>query len=360
MPAQAAWQKITAYCLAFISLVLFVFILKTLQTILLPFVIAIFLALLLDPLVELMTKWKIPRWAGITIVLIVAFGFIYLVGFLIIINIMEFTEDPGVYTGKLQSIFNEVQAWSDNIIMSLSRSTSIDFGKMKVGESFKGLMGGNMISESLSTVSGLVANFFMVIFYWLFMMAGKPEFEKKLKLVLEKKNVDYDDTMILIKDKIQNYLSIKTVVNLANALATTILMLVFNIDFAILIGFLILAINYIPNAGAVIGAVIPALLALIQFGFDGTFIIFFVILMVIQIGDAYYVEPTLMSTSLNLSPVFVILSIVFWAYVWGIAGAFLAVPIAALIKIIASYIPPLKGFAVLIGDETAKESKRKI
>jgi AI-2 transport protein TqsA len=361
MPTQTAWQKIIAYCLIFISLVLLIFILKELSGIILPFVIAAFLALLLDPLVDLMKKkLKIPRWAGIAIVLILTFGFIYLVGFLIMMNILQFTEDPAQYTQPLQGMFNNLQAWVDNILMSISRNTMIDFGHMSIGDSVKGLFSGSIVGESLSTASGFVANFFMVIFYWLFMMAGKPKFEQKLKIVLEKKNVSYDDTMVVIKDKIQGYLSTKTLVNLANAGATTILMLSFGVDFAFLIGFLILAINYIPNAGAVIGGTIPALLALIQFGFGATFIIFFILLMIIQLGDAYYLEPTMMATSLRLSPVYVILAIVFWAYVWGIVGAFLAVPIASLIKIFTSNIQPLKPFSVLIGDESIREVKKKL
>lgn len=360
MPTQAAWQKIIAYCLIFISLVLFIFLLKELSDIVLPFVIAAFLALLLDPLVELMRKWKVPRWAGIGIVLVLAFGFIYLIGFLIMMNILQFTEDPGQYTQQLQGAFGGIQAWVDNILMSISRSTQIDFGHMDLGESVKGFFSGGIVGQSISTASGFVINFFMVVFYWLFMMAGKPTFEKKLKIVLEKKNVSYDDTMVLIKNKIQNYLSTKTLINLANAGATTILMLSFGLDFAFLIGFLILTINYIPNAGAIIGGTIPALLALIQFGFGGTFIIFFILLMIIQLGDAYYLEPTMMATSLRLSAVYVIVSIVFWAYVWGVVGAFLAVPIASLIKIFTSNVEPLKAFSVLIGDESIREVRRKL
>lgn len=360
MPTQTAWQKISAYCLIFISLVLFIFVLKTLETILIPFVFALFFTLLLDPLVILMKdKLRIPRWLGILIVLILVFGFIYLIGFLVILNINQFMEDSGDFTSKLQGIFTGLQQWVDNVILSLSRGTHIDFENMNIGESFKGIFGAETIGNSLLTASNFVVNFFMVVLYWLFMMAGKPNLEAQLKKALKKRHIDYEGSMELVKDRIQNYLSTKTLINLGNAVASTILLMAFDIEFAILLGFLIFVLNFIPSGGAVLGTILPTFFAIVQYDLSATFFIFFIILMIIQLSDGYFFEPKFVGARLYLSPVFVIISILFWSYVWGITGAFLAVPISGIINIIVSSIDQLKPVAVLIGNEEKNEKVQK-
>ena len=352
MPTQATWQKISAYCLIFISLVLFIFVIKTLASILIPFVFALFFTLLLDPLVVLLNnKFKVPRWVGIVLVLILVFGFIYTIGFLVILNINQFMEDSGDFTTKLRGVFYGLQAWVDNVLRSLSRGIHVDFGKMDIGESLKGMFGADAIGTSLLTASNFVVNFFMVILYWLFMMAGKPKLEEQLKASLKKRKVDYEGTMELVKDRIQSYLSTKTLINLGNATASTILLLAFDIQFAILLGFLIFVLNFIPSGGAVLGTALPIFFAIIQYDLTAPFFIFLVILMIIQLSDGYFFEPKFVGARLYLSPVFIIISILFWSYVWGITGAFLAVPISGIIKIIVSNIDQLKPVAVIIGNE---------
>lgn len=360
MPTQTTWQKITAYCLVFISVTLFIIILQTLSSILIPFVFALFFTLLLDPLVVLLkNKWKVPRWLGIILMLVLVFGFIYLMGVLVLMNVNEFMEDSGGFTQKLQGIFTGIQAWIDGTMSSLSKGTQINFGNMDIGESLKGVFGTEMVGTSLMTASNFIVNFLMVILYWLFMMAGKPEFEKKLKYALEKRKMDYEHSMELVKDRIQSYLSTKTMINFGNALLSTILFISFDIEFAILLGFLILVLNYIPSGGAVLGTILPVMFALVQYGFSATFVIFIILLLVIQLADGYFFEPKFVGARLYLSPVFVIISILFWSYVWGITGAFLAVPISGIIKIIVSNVEPLKPIAVIIGNEDAKESKKR-
>src|SRR5690606_23800614 len=146
MPTQTTWQKITAYCLIFISVTLFIIILQTLSSILIPFVFALFFTLLLDPLVVLLkNKWKVPRWLGIILMLILVFGFIYLMGVLVLMNVNEFMEDSGGFTQKLQGIFSGMQTWIDGTLSSLSKGTQINFGNMDIGESLKGVFGTEMV-----------------------------------------------------------------------------------------------------------------------------------------------------------------------------------------------------------------------
>jgi len=106
--------------------------------------------------------------------------------------------------------------------------------------------------------------------------------------------------------------------------------------------------NYIPYIGSPAAVVLPIILSVLQF--PGSYLRVFagLSLIVIQIVIGSYLDPEMMGNRFNLSPILIILSLFFWGYVWGLVGAFLAVPITAVIKIITQNIDPLKPVAILM------------
>ena len=122
----------------------------------------------------------------------------------------------------------------------------------------------------------------------------------------------------------------------------------FGIKFPVLWGFLAFLFNYIPYIGSLAAITLPIILSVLQF--PGSYLPIFsaLSLIAIQLTIGSYLDPEMMGRRFNLSPILIILSLFFWGYVWGLAGAFLAVPITAVIKIIAQNIEPLKPVAVLM------------
>ncbi len=117
-------------------------------------------------------------------------------------------------------------------------------------------------------------------------------------------------------------------------------------------GFLTFVLNFIPNIGSMIATVCPIIIGLLQYGFGFTVISMAVILLIIQNVIGNIAEPHFLGTRMDLSPVFVLFSLIFWGWIWGIVGMFLAVPISASIKILFSNIEPLKPIAILLGSKT--------
>jgi len=124
--------------------------------------------------------------------------------------------------------------------------------------------------------------------------------------------------------------------------------MLFGLDFAILFGLLTFILNYIPNIGSFIATVFPVFIAIFQFETIWPAVWILVILVLIQQIMGAVVEPRLMGKGLDLSPLVILFFLFFWGWLWGIPGMILAVPIAAIVKIVTSNIPELDFIAVFM------------
>ena len=116
--------------------------------------------------------------------------------------------------------------------------------------------------------------------------------------------------------------------------------------------------NFIPTIGSIIATLFPAMLALIQFDTFGPFFIVLAAVGSIQVVVGNVLEPKLMGNTLNVSPFVVMMSLTLWGSVWGIAGAFLSVPITVILLIIFAHFEKTRYIAVLLsGDGSLKFAK---
>jgi predicted PurR-regulated permease PerM len=98
----------------------------------------------------------------------------------------------------------------------------------------------------------------------------------------------------------------------------------------------------------VLGVVFPVLMAIVQFQDAGTVLTMLVALTALQFGIGNFLDPWLMGNSLNLSPFAILVSLAIWSELWGVPGAFLAVPITAILTIVFSEFPGTRPIAVLL------------
>jgi len=135
------------------------------------------------------------------------------------------------------------------------------------------------------------------------------------------------------------------------AVLVYLVLLVMHVDFPLTWAAFTFLLNFIPTVGSIIATVPPVLLALIKCYGESFWpaAIVLTLLLLIQQTMGSLVEPKLMGDKLNLSPVVILLSLVFWGWLWGITGALLSVPIAAAMKIVCENIEALKPISVLMG-----------
>ena len=126
---------------------------------------------------------------------------------------------------------------------------------------------------------------------------------------------------------------------------------IFGIDFALFWAILGFLLNFIPSVGSIIASIPPILLSMIQLESWTSVALFAVIFIVAQVLLGQVLEPKLMGSKLAVKPVAILLGLIFWGFLWGIPGMFLAAPLMALMRILASYFNFSRSFERLLAAE---------
>ena len=128
-------------------------------------------------------------------------------------------------------------------------------------------------------------------------------------------------------------------------------MYIFGLEFAIFFAFIIFLLNFIPNIGSIIAVTFPVIFSLVQFESLYLTSIFLALMIGVQVLMGNFVEPKFVGNKLNLSPLVIILSLVFWGSLWGVVGMLLSVPIMVIINIILAAIPSTRPIAILFSEK---------
>ena len=153
-----------------------------------------------------------------------------------------------------------------------------------------------------------------------------------------------------VQADVKSYFLIKTIVSLLVAFISFMIMYFFGLDFLIFWAFLIFLLNYIPNIGSIIAVFFPVIFSLIQFESLSLTFIFLVLMISAQVLIWNIIEPRLMGNKLNLSPLVILISLIFWGTIWGPTGMLLSVPIMVMINIVLAHIEVTRPIAILLSE----------
>ena len=335
--------KLQNFVMASILVALIFYILVVGQSVLLPLVIAIVFWYLITVLSEVFGKIKIgdhPLNKLTRYILSFLTFFAIIWGFvkLIAINIEGVVRVAPIYQANLEKRWNNILALLHiEEEPTLAQLTEIvDLGQFITG-----------LAASLTNIA---ANLGIILIYVIFLLleqgnfsdkvaalANNPEKEKRVRLLIRKINED-----------VQKYISIKMLTSSLTGVLSYVFMKVVGVDFAEFWALLIFLLNFIPTIGSIIATIFPALITLVQFE---TYTPFFLVLggvSGIQVCVGNILEPRLMGSSLNLSPLIILLNLSLWGLIWGIPGMFLCVPLLVISTIVFSHVPQTRSIAILL------------
>jgi predicted PurR-regulated permease PerM len=178
----------------------------------------------------------------------------------------------------------------------------------------------------------------------IFILAGRGRMTKKFAEAFPPDEASaLGKAAVRINSEIQKYLAVKTLTNLLIGALVTAVLAVFGVRFAVVFGVLAFLFNYVPTLGAVVSVALPVLLA---FFIEGSFSLkvglVLAVLAAVHVALHRFLERRLMGKELDLSPLLVLFSLFFWAWLWGIPGMILAVPILAAMKIVFANVPSFR------------------
>ena len=329
-------NKITASLLAILTIIAIGMVLQVAQSVFIPLVIAWLLSYILGPVVNVMTRRRIPTGIAVFVVLLLVFGVCYLAGIFFHQRFMAFVNAYPRYAERLNDLLLKLsQDWNYNPLK--------EFNWVQQGGAF--LL--SMSQPVLSFLSKLI----MVIIFLVFLLLGKPYFHYKVRKAFSQSNAEHLTQIInTIATQIGQYLGIQFLISLATGVLIWAALSIIGVDFAITWGALAFFLNFIPTIGSIVASIPPILLALIQFHPSlMKFVLTILAILAIQVIMGNILTPKVMGDRLNLSPVVVLVSLLFWGWLWGVVGALLSVPIAAMIKIVCENIEPLQPISILMG-----------
>jgi predicted PurR-regulated permease PerM len=330
-------HKLLTFTAIIICLIAVVFILRTLNNIFVPLILAIFIAYLFAPVVEFLAKIKVPR----IVTLFILLGVISVIGIFIAQILAKNIREFIVFWPTMESkLLSGIETFFNNYFRVEPRSLLDILQSTRVTEFLS-----NFFNLSMNVIGQALLTLLILIFIYL----TYNNYPKLVRRAFSTQRAQYIFEIVKnINVQIMRYIMIKTLMSAGTGILTGVACALFGIKFAVLWGFLAFLFNYIPYIGSIAAVILPIVLSVLQF--PGSYLPVFsaLSLIIIQLTIGSYLDPEMMGNRFNLSPILIILSLFFWGYVWGLVGAFLAVPITAVIKIIAQNIEPLKPVAVLM------------
>ncbi len=311
------------------------------QSILLPFLISVFLAVIGSGPMLALKRVGVP--AGLAVLLIVAamVGVGFGLGALIGTSVNDFSANLPTYETRLRQESAEVIGLLDEWGVELVPSLVFDIVNPGAAMS--------MAARTLTGLGSVFTNAFLIVLTVIFMLLEASSLPGKLRQAFGEKAASFPQAAEFT-DSVKRYLAIKTAVSLATGLLIGGWVWMLGVDFALLWGLLAFLLNYIPNIGSIIAAVPAVLLALIQLG-PGKALMVAVAFLVVNFIMGSVIEPRFMGRGLGLSTLVVFLSLVFWGWVWGAVGMLLSVPLTMTVKIALESHEDTRWIAVLLGPE---------
>jgi predicted PurR-regulated permease PerM len=315
------------------------------QSILVPLVLAIFITYLLKALAHGLERLKIGgktlpsglALAGSIFILII---FIALLVQLVAGNVNSIVDAAPAYQEKLQALFSDIklrmEQWFGMKLTIAELNERVDFQ--------------SAVLRLVGALQSIASNTFQIFLYVAFLLLESRTIGLKIKAFAStpEREQAIKSTLFTIGRNIEMYIWIKTAMSLLVGGLSYVILLVAGVDFAAFWALLIFILNYIPYIGSVVAVTFPVVLSALQFGSPGLTGLVLAGLMGAQVIVGNVVEPRITGTSLNLSPVIIILALSVWGSIWGVTGMLLSVPIMVMAMIVLAQFPRTKALAVLM------------
>jgi len=336
------------------GLVLISFALANLRGILIPFSFALFLAILLNPLVDRLQKWKIPKVAAIILALVAAIIAIAGLWYFLATQMMHFTDQMPVLQKKTTELMSNLQKY-------LVREFRIPLSKQNqyISEAQAGIkpLIGTLLGSFLGT---LTTAFLLPVYCFLFLYYKTLILNFLYEIFAEENAQEVSAVLLKVKGAIQSYMYGLVLEGLIVASLNTTALLILGVPYAILLGVLGALLNVLPFIGGALAALLPIIMATITEDGIHTQIAIAISYIVIQFVDNHFLIPYIVSSKVRINALISILAVLLGGAVWGFSGMFLSIPFIGILKIVFDRIPELKPWGKLLGDEipTLKRSLR--
>ncbi|KXS44669.1 AI-2E family transporter [Methanolobus zinderi] len=329
--------------LVFVGFILVTLGMREIASILSPFIFAIFGAMIFAPLVRWLQRKGVPNTVSVGIVIFFFILIVLFVGLLTVISIVQLNSRIPVYESQLDIYISQLTGF-----IPLSADFSLG--------AFLRSITGSLISVALNILGGAInatTGIVLIIVTTGFLLLDSLEVPEKIFEEAEERSLVLKNLGGFGKS-LMDYVMIRTETNVITGVGIGIILLLGRIEFAIFWALVIIIFSYIPYIGLFLASIPPVFLALMQYGPVAALIVIAIITVVNTLAENV-IFPSLAGRGLELYSSVVFISLVYWAFVLGPAGALISVPLTMAVKSILDSFEETKSLGMLLGPSKSEE-----
>jgi predicted PurR-regulated permease PerM len=311
--------------------------------------LSMLLAYFLDPAVEFLERFRIPRAVGSLIMVLILIAGIAAGGYVLYDRINEFASDWPKYRGFLREATGSIQGKISGIEGSVSELTTSGTATKAASPAPDNLVH-NLFVRGIGSLYALILEATFVPFLVFFMLAQKREvWHATLQLFPVNRRTQVKETLDDLRDVLRDYLIGMSVVTLVVIALSSMFFLALGLDFPVLAGIASGIFNMVPYIGAVLAWLPGFMLAMIKWKAVSHFALIAIVLTGIHIVAQNLIAPQLVGRQVRLNAVAITVALLFWGWVWGGMGLILGIPITAALRVICDHTESGKPIARWLG-----------
>jgi predicted PurR-regulated permease PerM len=316
--------------------------------IIVPLLFATILAILLHPVVVFFVRLRIKRLIAIILTLLLTAVTIIAFGGLLISQGVRLAESWPLLVDKFNGTLDQAVVWASEYF-DIKPEMILAWIEKAKGETI------NAVSQSIGQTlviigSGVVILFLIPVYIFLILFYQPLILDFIQKLSSKNNQVQVKEVVTQTKSLIQRYLVGLVIEAIIVAILEIAVLLIFGIDYAILLGIIGALLNVIPYIGGVVSVAIPMIVALATKDSSWYAVYILISYYIIQLIDNNYIVPKIVASKVKINALFSIIVVLAGNALWGIPGMFLSIPLLAIVKLIFDHVEPLKPWGFLLGD----------
>lgn len=332
-------SPIARFLLVAATFVIVVAGMRAAESILVPFLLSLFIAVIATPPLIWMQRKGLPAGVAMLVVIVGIIVGGMLVGVIVGSSIADFKQDLPEHQKRLTLVtsdfFVQLKAWGINV----------ELGHLR--ESLNPAAALSLAGNTLAQFGNMMTNAFLILLLVVFILAEEVGFRDKIRYSVK----DPDKTLAAISkftSGVNQYVAIKTTMSALTGVIILCWLWFLDLEYFVLWGLLAFLLNYVPTFGSILAAVPAVLLALVQLG-AGDAALVGVGYLAVNFVVGNIIEPRVMGKGLDLSALVVFLSLVFWGWVLGPIGMLLSIPLTMTVKIALESFEDTRWLGVMLG-----------
>ncbi len=365
MARNKLFARIDGLWVSLLTVALIIAILWAAKTILLPLALGVILAFALTPLVRWFDRLRLPRPLGVALTMLLALSAVGGIGYVVFSQFAELSSDITKYTSSMRSKVADLRFGDDAAFSKLTRTVDRvteqldeNADELRRAQPVRVVPGrlspGERLQGYLHTVFEPITSAVIVLVLVAFMLGQREDLRDRFIRLIGPDSVTLTTRLMdEAAQRVSRFLVAQTLINLAFGTIVTLGLYWIGVPYAALWGGLTAVLRFVPYVGSILSATMPAVLAFATFPGWSETLQTMGLFLVLDLIAAYFVEPVVLGHRTGVSSFALLISALFWIWIWGPIGLVLATPLTVCIAVLGRHVRSLRFLSIIFADEPA-------